>query len=86
MKVKVTRNYQITIPSEIRRKVGINIGDLLIMTYDEKRDEIIIKKAEERRKIGRKLTPEGIEDFIERGSSYTIRLRTVFTTKKPRTF
>ena len=70
MKVKVTRNYQITIPSEIRRKVGINIGDLLIMTYDEKRDEIIIKKAEERRKtfkIGRKLTPEEIEDFIERG-------------------
>ena len=70
MKVKVTRNYQITIPSEIRRKVGINIGDLLIMTYDEKRGEIIIKKAEERRKtfkIGRKLTPEEIEDFIERG-------------------
>jgi len=70
MKVKVTRNYQITIPSEIRRKIGINVGDLLSITYDERRGEIIIKKVKERRKtlkIGKKLTPEEIEELIEKG-------------------
>ncbi len=29
MLVKVTRKYQVTIPSEVRKKLGIKIGDLL---------------------------------------------------------
>ncbi len=36
MKVKVTRNYQITIPAEIRRKMGLKLGDVLEVAYDER--------------------------------------------------
>ncbi len=70
MKVKVTRNYQISIPAEIRRSANIKLGDILEVRYDEKRKEIIIRKVEDRRKtlkIGRKLTPEEIESLIESG-------------------
>ncbi|BCU68035.1 AbrB family transcriptional regulator [Sulfolobales archaeon HS-7] len=35
MKVKVTRNFQITIPSEIREKSGIKEGDYVEITLDE---------------------------------------------------
>ncbi|ADC65707.1 transcriptional regulator, AbrB family [Ferroglobus placidus DSM 10642] len=44
MRVKVTRNYQITIPAEIRRKVNLRLGDVVDVTYDEKTGEIRIKK------------------------------------------
>ena len=70
MKVKVTRNYQITIPAEIRRKINLRLGDVVDVTYDEKTGEIRIKKISKRRKtlkIGRKLTPEEIESLISRG-------------------
>ena len=75
MKVKVTRNYQITIPAEIRRISNIRLGDVLEVRYDEKKKEIIIKKVEEKRKtlkIGRKLTPEKIEELIEKGLKESI--------------
>jgi AbrB family looped-hinge helix DNA binding protein len=70
MKVKVTRNYQITIPSTIRTKLKVELGDILDIMYDEKRGEIIIRKVEGKRKTlksGRKLTPEEIESLIELG-------------------
>jgi len=70
MKVKVTRNYQITIPAEIRRKLNLKLGDILDVSYDEERNEIIIRKVLELRKTfkaGRKLTSEEIEDPIKRG-------------------
>ncbi len=70
MKVKVTRNYQISIPAEIRRKLKIKLGDILDVRYDEERGEIVIRKVDERRKTlraGLKLTPEEIEELIEKG-------------------
>ncbi len=70
MRVKVTRNYQITIPAEIRRKINLRLGEVVDVLYDEKTGEIRIKKISERRKtlkIGRKLTPEEIESLINRG-------------------
>jgi antitoxin PrlF len=42
--VKVTRKYQITIPKEIRVKLGVKIGDKLIL--EEKRNGIFIQVAE----------------------------------------
>lgn len=70
MKVKVTRNYQISIPAEIRKRSNIKLGDILDVRYDEERGEIIIKKVEDRRRtlrIGRKLLPDEIESLIESG-------------------
>lgn len=70
MKVKVTRNYQITIPAEIRRKLNLKLGDILDVSYDEVKREIVIKKIPERRKTlkaGRMLMPEEIEEIIKRG-------------------
>jgi len=70
MKLKVTRNYQVTIPADIRKKMGIKLGSIVEAIYDERNEEIIIKKIKEKRKtlkIGRKLTPEEIEFLIEEG-------------------
>ena len=66
--VKVTRNYQVTIPATIRAKAGINVGDIVRVTYDER--EGVIKIIPLRRKrttirIGRKITVEEIERVIE---------------------
>ncbi|RLF02812.1 MAG: AbrB/MazE/SpoVT family DNA-binding domain-containing protein [Thermoprotei archaeon] len=33
--VKVTRNYQITVPATVREKLGIKEGDLVRIVYDE---------------------------------------------------
>lgn len=35
MLVKVTHKYRITIPSEIRRKLGIKVGDLLAVEEED---------------------------------------------------
>ncbi len=70
MKVKVTRNYQITIPAEVRNKVGLKLGDMLEVSYDEKRGEIVLRKLSEERKrlrAGKKLTPDEIESLIAEG-------------------
>ncbi len=75
MKVKVTRNYQITIPAEVRRKMGIKLGDIVEITYDESKNEIIVRKVKDERKklkAGRKLTPEEIEALIVEGLSKSL--------------
>ena len=66
--VKVTRNYQITIPASIRAKVGINEGDIVKVVYDEKEGVIKIIPLKRKRttiKIGRKISVEEIEKTIE---------------------
>jgi len=67
MKVKVTRNFQITIPAEIREKLGIREGDYVEVTLSEHEGAIIVKPY--RRKwttlrLGRRLTPEEIEEIV----------------------
>ena len=67
-RVKVTRNYQVTIPASIRNRLGIHEGDILEFYVED--DRIIIKKVltvRPRIKLGRKLTIEEIERDIERG-------------------
>ena len=66
----MTRNYQVSIPAEIRRLLNIKLGDVLEVRCDEERGEIILRKLEERRRTlraGRRLTPEEIEELIQRG-------------------
>jgi AbrB family looped-hinge helix DNA binding protein len=67
-RVKVTRNYQVTIPASIRNRLGIHEGDILEFHIED--DKIIIKKVitvRPRIRLGRKLTVEEIERDIERG-------------------
>lgn len=40
---KVTRNFQITVPRDIRELAGINVGDTIIITTED--HEIKMKKA-----------------------------------------
>jgi len=67
--VKVTRNYQVTIPSNIRLKADIKEGSLVKVVYDEK--EGVIKLIPFKRKrltirLERKITVEEIEETIEK--------------------
>ena len=48
-KVKVTRKYQVTIPKEVRRKVGVEIGDELKVM--NKGELIVLKKVDERKSL-----------------------------------
>lgn len=65
---KVTRNYQITIPAEIRKALGIKEGEVLEVKLEDGR--IIIERPKKERKtlkLGKKITPEEIEESIEEG-------------------
>ena len=67
-KVKVTRNYQITIPATIRGALGIKEGDVLEVYL--RGEEIVLRKAKTNRpriRLGRGLMLEEIEEAIERG-------------------
>ena len=69
-RVKVIRNYQVTIPAAIREKLGIKEGDVLEVYL--RGDEIVLKKVSTSRpriRLGRKLTLEEIERAIEVGES-----------------
>ncbi|WP_456420628.1 AbrB/MazE/SpoVT family DNA-binding domain-containing protein [Thermococcus sp.] len=64
---KVTRNYQITIPAEIRKTLGIKEGEYL--TVELRGDEIVIRKAEiewPSIDLGRDFTPEEIEKNVKK--------------------
>ena len=65
---KVTRNYQITLPAEIRKALRIREGELLDVELEG--DKIVIKRFRRERptlKLGRPITPEEIEKAIEEG-------------------
>ncbi len=67
---KVTRNYQVTIPLEIRERLGIKEGDLVKFILDERSGKVYLVRVTERRirlRAHRKLTIEEIEEIIERG-------------------
>jgi AbrB family looped-hinge helix DNA binding protein len=66
--VKVTRNYQVTIPAVVRVKAGIREGDLVKVVYDEV--EGVIKIVPLRRKrltlrAGRRISVEEMEETVE---------------------
>ncbi|QIW22752.1 AbrB/MazE/SpoVT family DNA-binding domain-containing protein [Saccharolobus solfataricus] len=68
MKVKVTRNFQVTIPSEIREKLGIKEGDYVEVTLDESNGAIIIKPYIRKWttiRLNRKVDQEDIDKAVE---------------------
>ena len=66
--VKVTRNYQVTIPAIVRNKLGIKEGDLVKVVYDESEGVakiIPIKRKRITVRLGKKISVEEIEELIE---------------------
>lgn len=73
MEVKVTRNYQVTIPAEYRRKLGIKIGDVVTVLLEG--DRIVIIPAKKRRitfKAGRPVSVEELESAVEKALDESI--------------
>jgi len=63
--VKITRNYQTTIPADIRNKLGIKIGDRLIVHIDK--DRIIMEKPKgDITKISIKLDRNIDAEYVEK--------------------
>jgi len=65
--VKITRNYQMTIPSSVRIKAGVKEGEVVKVVYDEKEEVIkVIPKRKEKLtiKLGRKISVEEIEKAV----------------------
>ena len=70
VRVKVTRNYQVTIPLEVRERLGIRVGDVVRFVVDDGNGRIYLEETLEKRKrirLGKALSPEDIERLIERG-------------------
>jgi len=74
---KVTRNYQITIPADIRARTNVEKGDVVVMEYLEEEGVIKItvpRKGERKtRKLGKSLSVEDIERSVERGLDSCLR-------------
>ena len=69
VRVRVTRNYQVTIPALVRESVGLKVGDV-VEVYVDAEGRIVIEKvrrARKRLRAGRRLSPEEVEELIERG-------------------
>jgi len=68
---KVTMNYQVTIPADVRGKAGIERGDVLQIEYDESSGIIrLLPPRKGTRKVvrlGRKIGVKEIEEAIARG-------------------
>ncbi len=65
---KVTRNYQVTIPAEIRKVLGIKEGELLEVKLEG--DRIVLQRLRKKRKtlkLGKSMTTEEIEKSIKEG-------------------
>jgi len=68
--VRVTRNHQITIPAEVRRRLGIKAGDRVVVEVEG--DRIVIRKASgdlPRIRLGLRLIPEEIDRLVEEGAA-----------------
>lgn len=65
----MTRNYQVTIPAPVREAVGLKIGEYVEVYVDEEGRIVMerVRSARRTLRLGRRLTPEEIEEIIKRG-------------------
>jgi antitoxin PrlF len=74
---KVTRNYQVTIPADVRNKAALDRGDVLLVEYDEKSGTIRLlpprKGARKAARLGRKIGLKDIEAAIATGVRESLR-------------
>jgi len=63
-KVKVTRKYQVTIPEEVRHKIGVMIGDELLVR--EEGEKIVLERPIDLEKLAGSWSHiESTERFME---------------------
>jgi|ECHnycMinimDraft_1075156.scaffolds.fasta_scaffold00475_7 AbrB family looped-hinge helix DNA binding protein len=68
MKVKVTRNFQLTIPAGIREKLNLREGEFVDVSFDESSGAIIVKPYRKKWttvKLNRRVTEGDIDEAIE---------------------
>jgi AbrB family looped-hinge helix DNA binding protein len=68
MRVKVTRNFQLTIPTGIREKLNLKEGEFVDVSYDENAKVIIIRPYRQKWttvKLNRRITEEEINRTVE---------------------
>ena len=74
---KVTRNYQVTIPADVRSKASVDKGDILQVEYDESSGTIRLlpprKGARKAARLGRKIGLKDIEEAIVSGMKESLR-------------
>jgi len=73
-RVKVTRSYQVTIPAEVRRALGIRVGDYLSVKVVG--DRIVLEKVEDELptfRAGRKVGEREIEEALAKGLARSLR-------------
>ena len=74
---KVTRNYQVTIPADVRNKAAVERGDVLQIEYDDSSGIIRLlpprKGARKVARLGRKIGVKDIEEAISRGMRDSLR-------------
>jgi len=66
--VRVSRRFQITIPSEIRRKLNIREGDYVDVELDEREGVVIVRPCRRKRctpRFGRRLARKRIDETVE---------------------
>ena len=74
---KVTRNYQVTIPAEVRSKASVDRGDVLQIEYDESSGTIRLlpprRGARRVVRLGRRIGLKDIEAAIAAGMRESLR-------------
>ena len=74
---KVTRNYQVTIPVDVRNRAAIDQGDVLVVDYDEGTGAIRMipprKGARKVARLGREIGLKDIEAAIAEGMRESLR-------------
>jgi len=74
---KVTRNYQVTIPADVRSKASVERGDVLQIEYDDSSGTIRLlpprKGARKVVRLGRKIGVKEIEEAIAQGMKESLR-------------
>ena len=67
VRVKITRNHQLTIPAEVREALGIKEGDLVEVLLEGDRAVIIpLRKRRITFKAGRRFSIEELEEEVEK--------------------
>ncbi len=70
---KVNRNYQVTIPKDVRQKARIDRGDTVMVEYNEDQGNILVSPPRRGKRktwiLGKRLGMKEIEGGIERGQS-----------------
>ena len=74
---KVTSNYQITIPADVRNKAAVERGDVLQIEYDDSSGTIRLlpsrKGGRKAVRLGRRLGVKDIEEAIALGMRESLR-------------